>query len=84
MVEVIGSMEYDGWDEDRVDGEMLNTETVQLGHVPAYRWAGGHNVGDHGGDGDEDGDDDDDDEDGVDGNPAALASNRLSLSCEHF
>ena len=44
MVEVIGGMENDGRDEDGVDGEVLNTEPVQLGHVPANRWAGPKNL----------------------------------------
>ena len=39
MVEVIGGMEYDGGDEDGVDGQVLHAEAVQLGHVPADRWA---------------------------------------------
>ena len=40
MVEVIGGVENDRRDEDGVDGEVLHTEPVELGHVPAYRWAG--------------------------------------------
>ena len=39
VVEVVGSMEDDGGDEDGVDGQVLNAEPVQLRHVSAYRWA---------------------------------------------
>ena len=39
MVEVVGSMEDDGGDEDGVYGQVLHAEPVQLRHVAAYRWA---------------------------------------------